>query len=135
MDTETVSVAKLVGVYRRIRAAIDEKDEQYKKEVGELKESLDAVSEKLLEICKEQDVDSLRTANGTVSRRIKTRYWTTDWESFYNTVKEFDAPFLLEQRIHNTNMQQFLDENPEAFPPGLQIDRKYVISVRKPTNS
>lgn len=134
MDTDTVSVAKLVAVYRRIRAAIDEKDEQYKKEIGKLKESLEAVSDKLLEICKDQDIDSLRTANGTVSRRIKTRYWTTDWESLYNTVKQYDAPFLLEQRIHNTNMQQFLDDNPEAFPPGLQIDRKYVISVRKPTN-
>jgi hypothetical protein len=135
MDTKTVSVAELVGVYRRIRAAIEEKDEQYKKDIGELKENLDVVADKLLGICKDQDIDSLRTANGTVSRRVKTRYWTTDWESLYTTVKEFDAPFLLEQRIHNTNMQQFLDDNPEAFPPGLQIDRKYVITVRKPTNN
>ncbi len=134
MEEEPVSVAKLVAVYRRIRAAIDEREEEHKKEVGELKEKLDTISEKLLNICKEQDVDSLRTPNGTVSRRVKTRYWTTDWESVYRTIKEHDAPYLLEQRIHNTNMQQFLDDNPEAFPPGLQIDRKYVIQVRKPTN-
>lgn len=131
---DTVSVAKLVAVYRRIRATIDEREEEHKKEVGELKEKLDTISEKLLDICKEQDVDSLRTPHGTVSRRVKTRYWTTDWESVYRTIAEHNAPYLLEQRIHNTNMRQFLDDNPESFPPGLQIDRKYVIQVRKPTN-
>ena len=95
---------------------------------------MDAISDKLLEICREQEVDSLRTPMGTVSRRVKSRYWTTDWDSVYRTIREHDAPFLLEQRIHTANMQQFLEENPAAMPPGLQIDRKYVVTVRKPTN-
>jgi hypothetical protein len=62
------------------------------------------------------------------------RYWTSDWETMYRFIKENDVPQLLEQRIHNGNMKQFLQENPEAFPAGLQCDRKYVIQVRKPTN-
>ena len=89
---------------------------------------------RLLKICNEQNLDSLRTPEGTVTRRVKSRYWTTDWDQMYKFIKENDAPFLLEQRIHNGNMKQFLEENPDQHPAGLQIDSKYAIVVRKPTN-
>jgi len=79
-------------------------------------------------------MDSIRTPAGTVSRRVSSRYWTSDWESLYNFIRENDAQYLLEKRIHNGNMQQFLEENPEVFPEGLQNERKYIIQVRKPTS-
>jgi hypothetical protein len=134
MDGETLPADKLVKVYRKIRDAINEKEEAHQAEIAALKEQQDKVSAALLEICNSQNVDSLRTAEGTVSRRAATRYWTNDWESMYRFIKEQDAPFLLEQRIHNGNMRQFLEENPETLPIGLNADTKYVISVRKPTN-
>ena len=132
MDGETLPADKLVKVYRKIRDAINEKEEVHKAEIATLKEQQDKVSAALLEICNSQNVDSLRTAEGTVSRRAATRYWTNDWESMYRFIKEQDAPFLLEQRIHNGNMKQFLEDNPETLPIGLNADTKYVISVRKP---
>ena len=134
METEQLSADKLAAIYRRIRAAIDAKEEAHKQEIEELKGQLDAVSQSLLEICNSQNADSLRTAEGTVIRRIKTRYWTTDWENMYRFIKQHDAPYLLQQRIHEGNMKQFLDENPEAFPVGMQVDNKYAITVRKPTS-
>lgn len=134
MDNDTMPADKLVRVYRKIRDAINEKEEAHKTEIAELKEQLDVVGAKLLEICNTQNMDSLRTPEGTATRRAVTRYWTNDWESMYGFIKEHDAPFLLEQRIHNGNMKQFLEENPETLPIGLNADTKYVISVRKPTN-
>ena len=128
------TIEELVSAYREIRDAIKTKEEQYDAEIAVLKGSLEVVSEGLLEFCNAQNLDSVRTPMGTVSRRVSTRYWTTDWDSTYKFIAEHDAPFLLEKRIHNTNMAQFLEENPDALPPGLQIDRKYVIQVRKPTN-
>jgi hypothetical protein len=134
MEDEAIPADKLVAVYRRIRAAIDEKEAQHAEEIGQLKDKLELVSDKLLKLCNDQNVDSLRTPEGTVMRRIKSRYWTTDWEHMYKFIKEHDAPFLLEQRIHNGNMKQFLEDNPDLHPAGLQTDRKYAITVRKPTN-
>ena len=131
---DDIPADKLVAVYRRIRAAIEEREEAHAQEITVLKEKLETVAEKLLKICNEQNLDSLRTPQGTVTRRVKTRYWTTDWEQMYRFIKEHDAPFLLEQRIHNTNMKQFLEENPDQHPAGLQVDSKYAITVRKPTN-
>jgi len=91
------------------------------------------VGNAILATCNAQNMDSIRTPEGTVSRRVSSRYWTTDWESMYKFIKENDIPFLLEQRIHNGNMKQFLEENPDSLPIGLQCDRKYVLHVRKPT--
>lgn len=131
--TENLSLNELVSVYLRIREAIKEKEEQQKAELQELKDQFETVGNTLLELCNEQNVDSIKTPMGTVSRRVSSRYWTSDWDSMYQFINENDAPFLLEQRIHSSNMRQFLEENPEKFPMGLQNDRKYVIQVRKPT--
>ena len=133
MEEEAIPADKLVAVYRRIRSAIEEREAEHAKEIEVLKEKLDMVSDKLLKICNDQNLDSLRTPEGTVTRRVKSRYWTTDWSSMYNFIKDNEAPFLLEQRIHNGNMKQFLEENPDQHPAGLQIDSKYAITVRKPT--
>jgi hypothetical protein len=134
MELKDVPADKLVAVYRKIRAAMDECEAEHKAEISGLKSQLDLVSAKILEICNEQNLDSLRTPAGTVTRRTVTRYWTNDWEAMYRFIKEQDAPFLLEQRIHNGNMRQFLEENPDTLPMGLNADTKYAITVRKPTN-
>jgi hypothetical protein len=131
--TTDKSVEDMVSVYRKLRDAISEKEEAHKAEVSGLREQLDIVSNALLEVCNSLQADSLRTAAGTVSRRVNTRYWTTDWDMMYKFIRENDVPFLLEQRIHNGNMKQFLDDNPELLPVGLQADRKFVVQVRKPT--
>jgi len=51
----------------------------------------------------------------------------------YLFIREHNAPELLERRIHNGNMKEFLADNPDVTPAGLQAKNKYSISVRKPT--
>lgn len=130
---EEVPVDKLVLAYRKIREAKQAKEEAHKAEIAELNEQLEQISSELLRICNAQNADSLRTAEGTVTRTIKTRYWTSDWEAMYEFIKEHDAPYLLQQRLNDKNMQQFLEENPDTLPVGLNTDTKYTIVVRKPT--
>lgn len=124
----------LVLAYRKIRDVINEKEDAHKAEITELKRQQDVISDALLALCNEQNVDSLRTPAGTVTRTVTTRYWTNDWESMHDFVKRHDALDLLEHRIHNGNMKQFLEENPDDLPVGLNADTKYVIRVRKPTS-
>lgn len=131
--TEQVPISDLVAAYRNLRGAIAEATEEYETKVASLKEKLDLVSAELLNVCNEQNIDSIRTPAGTVSRRVQTRYWTTDWERMNDFIVEHHAVHLLEKRIHNANMKQFLEENPDALPIGLQVDNKYVIQVRKPS--
>lgn len=131
--TDKLSVDAMVSAYRKIREVKQQKEQEHKEELAELNSQLDAISARLLEIFNEQEVESLRTASGTVTRRVITRYWTSDWEQMYSFIKDHDAPYLLEQRIHGANMKNFLEENPDLVPIGLNADTRYAISVRKPT--
>lgn len=130
-DESDVSADKLAEVYIKIRDKRAELKEKFEAEDAELKEQLDMLAGKMLDICDTQNADSIKTKMGTIIRKVDTRYWTSDWESFYNFVQENDAFPLLEKRIHQTNMKQFLEENPDLLPMGLQSDSKYSIVVRR----
>jgi hypothetical protein len=132
-ELSDIPLSDLVRTYRKVRDVVQEKEEAFKADIQNLRDQMETVGNAILATCNAQNMDSIRTPEGTVSRRVSSRYWTTDWESMYKFIKENDIPFLLEQRIHNGNMKQFLEENPDSLPIGLQCDRKYVLHVRKPT--
>ena len=128
---EDLPVDQLVRVYRKIRDVVQEKEDAHKAEIAELKGQMDLVSAKLLEVCNTQNVDSLRTKEGTITRRAATRYWTSDWESMRKFIVEQGVPELLHERLHQGNMKQFLEANPDLLPPGLNVDSEYTITVRR----
>ena len=130
-----VSAEKLAEIYVKIRDARASLKERFEEEDTVLKEQLDTLAGKMLELCKDIDADSIRTTAGTIIRKVDTRYWTTDWDAMYQFVEENDAFPLLEKRIHQTNMKQFLEEHPDKLPVGLQADSKYTIVVRRSTKS
>jgi hypothetical protein len=127
----TYNASELAGIYIKMRNKIRELEDKVKT----IKEQQTRIADQMLELCNEQDANSLTTTNGTISRRLNSSYWTSDWDSFYNFVKDNDAYHLLEKRIHNGNMKEFLADNPDAVPMGLQAKRQYVISVRKPNST
>lgn len=122
-----MNAEKLAAVYVKIRDArrkLADEDEK-------LKEQLDVVTEQLLNICKEQGAQTIRTPHGTISRRLNKHYWTNDWDSFFKFIKENDAFALMQHRINNSNMAQFLEENPNLHPPGLQADVNQTVVIVK----
>jgi hypothetical protein len=134
MQTEELNLEETVKVYLKIRDAIEALKERQKEELTALEAQYDLVSASLLDFCNTQNLDSVKTKVGTISRRVSSRYWTSDWDSLHRVIAEHNAFDLLEKRIHNSNMKQFIEENPEAFPPGLQSDSKYTVQVRKPNS-
>ena len=126
-----ITADKLVEVYIKLRNKRQQLLNAFEAEDNDLKAQQDMISERLLDICKEVGADSLRTQYGTVSRTVKTRYWTNDWGSMYDFIKDHDAMHLLEQRLHQTNLKNYLEEHPDLLPAGLNSDSKYAVSVRK----
>jgi|TARA_R110000824_G_scaffold97283_4_gene232334 hypothetical protein len=130
-NTDAVSVDRLVSVYLKIRDKKAAVTTQLKEEESLLNEKLDLVKNALLEHCKENNVESVRTRLGTFFRSVRTKYWTSDWESMNQFIKENDAVDLLEKRLHQGNMKQFLETNPDKLPPGLNVDSVYTVTVRR----
>jgi hypothetical protein len=123
--------SKLVQVYIKIRDAKETKRRQMEEELAVLDQQLDAVEDELLEICKSTGQDGGKTTFGSFTRSVKTRYWTSDWDSMYKFIREHDAPDLLERRIAQGNFSQFVKENPDSMPAGVNIESKYSITVRR----
>jgi hypothetical protein len=46
-------------------------------------------------------------------------------------MQEHGAMGLLDKRIQQTSMREFLEENPEVHPPGLHVDSEYEITIRR----
>jgi hypothetical protein len=128
---DDIPVDKVVEVYIKIRDARDESRREADKIEAEFEQQLQVLEQQMLEVCKAQGATSLKTPYGTVMRSIKSRYWTNDWEKFYQFMFENHLPDLLEKRIHQTNMKQFLEENPDLLPLGLNVDSEHSITVRR----
>jgi hypothetical protein len=133
-ESETIPLDRLAKIYRKIRTEITTLTQEYDGKVETLKAQQEEIKNAMKDMMKTMGVTSVRTAQGTVVLSVKTRYNTQDWDSFKKFVVEHDAVDLLEKRIAQTNMNQFLEENPGLVPPGLNSTSEYDISVRKPTN-
>ena len=126
-----VAPEKLVRVYIKMKAKHDELRIAYETEEKKLKTQMDKVKSALLGFCKEQNVDSVRTGEGLFYRTVKVNYWTNDWKSMHEFIVQQNAPQLLHERIHQTNLKEFLEANPDLLPPGLNVDSEYTITVRR----
>jgi hypothetical protein len=129
--TTDISVEKLVKVYIKMRDKHTEMLHEFQEQEKDIKAKMAKVKAALLEHCKEHNVDSVRTGEGLFFRTVKQNYWTSDWESMGKFIIENNAPDLLEKRLHQGNMKQFLEEHPDLLPPGINVDSEYSVTVRR----
>lgn len=126
-----LAVDKVAQAYISLRDARAEAKRVFEAQDEALAEEMRVLESHLLDVCKQINADSIRTKAGTVIRSVKTRYWTNDWDSMYRLIHERQAFGLLEKRLHQTNMKQFLEENPDVLPEGLNQDKEYTVVVRR----
>jgi sugar phosphate isomerase/epimerase len=125
------NLAQLTEIYIKIRDARAELKSKFDQEDLGLKEQMGLLETSMLDACKDMNADSVRTPHGTIIRSVKSRYWTNDWDSMYDFIEEHGAFGLLEKRLHQTNMKDFLAENPDVLPMGLNVDSEYTVVVRR----
>ena len=130
--TDALDVSKLTKVFIKIRDERKQIADDFNKRDGELAAKQDMIKSALLNHLQEQNIDSIKTAEGTFFRSTKQKYWTSDWPSMYEFVIENQVPDLLEKRLHQTNMKQYLEDNPDLLPKGFNVDSEYTLSIRKP---
>tara|TARA_R100000951_G_scaffold42943_1_gene36111 strand:+ start:1831 stop:2229 length:399 start_codon:yes stop_codon:yes gene_type:complete len=131
MMDNVVTAEKLTETYLKIRNKRSELSADFKEKDKVLVEQMDKVKKALLEYCNEHGLDSVKTPAGLFYRSVKTRYWTSDWESMYKFVLENEIPEFFDKRLNQASVKQYLEENPDLVPKGLNVDSEYAIAVRK----
>ena len=127
MNTES-----LVEAYITIRGQRDKLLREYEMADGALKADIHKLEMALLDICNAVNADSIKTAHGTVMRKVNERFFCQDWDGFYRYVLDNEAVQLRERRIHQGNFKEHMkDINGDGLPPGVSVMREFGVSVRK----
>jgi hypothetical protein len=100
-------------------------------EITEIKVAKDKVDLALNEACRTLNVTSLKTKVGTLSRTLKTRYWSSDWPQMYDFILENRLPEFFEKRLVQSAIKDYLEQNPDKAPPGLQATSEYTVRITK----
>ena len=125
-----VSMEKLVGVYAKMYAKKTEID----RELKELDQKMKQVKVAINDHMRELGLESIKTAAGTAYRTVKTTYIPSDWGMMHQFIVERNLLDLLEKRLHQGNLQAYMEENPEDIPPGLNANMEYSVTVRRAKN-
>ena len=128
---DKITPDKLAKTYLRIRAERSMLSAKYKEDDGKLIRQMDTVKQAMLDHCEAHNVESVRTSEGLFFRSTKKKYWVSEWDAMHRLIVEENAPQLLDKRINQANMREFLEENPDLKPEGLEIEEEVTISVRK----
>tara|TARA_Y100000996_G_scaffold412025_1_gene397244 strand:- start:1063 stop:1476 length:414 start_codon:yes stop_codon:yes gene_type:complete len=134
MEEKKISLPKLVKAFRALREERSKLKEAYKEEDNSLEVKQDKIKEVLLTHCRDNDVNSVKTDEGTFTRTKKVNYWTSDWENLHKFILEHQIPDILQKRISQANLKEWLEDesNKGLLPKGLQVDAEYTITIQKP---
>lgn len=132
MEEQQIPMDKLAKVYLKIRTEIQMRTKAFEEEIGVLEEEKKEVSDAMRDQMKAIGSKSIRTDFGTVVMKVKTVFGMQDWDGFKQFIVEHNALDLLQRRIAQKNMEQFLEATPDVQVPGLTSNSEYEITVTKP---
>ena len=117
--------------YIRLRQKREILKERFTAEDGELEKAMAEIEAQLLDTLNASNSNSMSTNSAVIIRTVRKRYMPSNWAAVYELIKKHDAYGLLEKRVHNGNMKDFLEEHPDEYPAGLNVDSRYAVTVRR----
>ena len=126
-----VTPDKLTKTFLKIRAKRSLLSAEFKKEDDKLQQQQDRIKQAMLDHCERHNVQSVNRSEGLFFTSNKSKFWASDWDAMHTFIKEHNVPELLDKRLNQTNIREFLEENPTLVPDALNTETELVISVRK----
>ena len=127
-----INTEDLVSAYLNIRNQREAILREYERADNELKAEMSKLEAALLDVCNSENADSIKTTHGTVMRKLNQKFFCSDWDNFYKFILDNQAVQLLERRVHQGNIKQFMEDTQgDGLPPGVNVLREYGVSVRK----
>jgi hypothetical protein len=121
----------LSAQYIRLRQKREILKERFTAEDGELEKAMAEIETQLLDTLNASNSNSMSTNTAVIIRTVRKRYMPTNWNAVYELIQRHGAFGLLEKRVHNGNMKDFLEEHPDEYPAGMNVDSRYAVTVRR----
>jgi hypothetical protein len=121
----------LCKIYVKMRDKKQELVREHDAQVAELDAKMQSIASAMKDLMTSLGTSSMKTAHGTAYLQHKTRYYPMDWSLFGAWIVENNAIDLLEKRVAQGNMKEWIAANPTKAPPGVQADTEVTVTVRK----
>lgn len=130
-----VNLDRLVEAQQAIKDARTAKRHAWEAEDALLAEDEQKIKAVLLDMLNQSGAKSFATNRGTVYRREVMKPSAADWGAIWTWAKDHDAMEIFEKRLKVGFIQEYMEENGGAIPPGINIHRVFEVSVRRPSNA
>lgn len=117
--------------YIKLRQKREVLSQQFKEADADLEKLMAEIETQLLDTLNASNSNSMSTNSAVIIRTVRKRYMPTNWGAVYELIERHGAYGLLEKRVHNGNMKDFLEEHPDEYPAGMNVDSRYAVTVRR----
>ncbi len=125
-----MKAGEAIEAYIKVRDRRSELQKKHKEELAPYNTALLKLETLLHKMMDEQDLENLKSEEGTAYKSTQSSVTVADWDVFKDYVIENDAWFLFEKRASKTAVEEVLEYTGE-MPPGLDIKRTIKINVRR----
>lgn len=132
---EEDSVDKLSAEYIKLRTEREQLKQEWSAKDSVFDEQMTAIENSLVDTLTKTGASSMTTSNATIIKRVVSNYSPSNWEAIYQMVDRHKAYGLFFKRLNNANMKQFLDEHPDEYPAGLNVDSRYTVTVKRKSST
>lgn len=126
-----MDMTKLAKAHLAIRDRRKALTDEFNRVDGDLKTKQELLEGQMLKHLLASNMDSVKTAAGTIYRQKTMKPAASDWDAFYSWIKENDAFDALERRIKAAFIKEHMAENDGELPPGVSVYRENVARVRR----
>ena len=133
MAIEVKTMEEATILYRRVEDSLEKKAVQYAQSIEKEKQALKALEVIMRAMLNQAGVAKMDVPGiAEVVIVPKRVFGQSDWDRFLDWLVANDVPELLQKRIHDGNMQDYLDNHVgEELPPGLNIFTENTLKVLK----
>lgn len=131
MDIKTMEEAAVV--YRKVEASLEAKQLQHEAACAKERRALEQLQTIMLAMLNQAGVKSMNVPGVAEVKIVPKRvFGCADWDLFYTWVVTHNTPELLQKRIHDGNMQHWIDTNGGAeLPPAVSVYTENVLKILK----
>lgn len=143
MPIKVNTMEEAARLYRKVEAAIDKKTEEFAAAVAAEKNALQQLEVIMRAMLNREGVGTMNIPGvAEVAIKPKRVFGCADWDNFMHYLVQNDCPELLQRRIHEANMQAWIDDmearkkaDPDfqyQLPPGVNVHTENILKVLKP---
>jgi len=121
----------VVEHYITLRDHKSKLDAEHKARVAEIDAQMKNAEAFLLNRLNESGLDRMGADAGTVFVQVKTMPSIKDKASFVDYIKQSGQVELLQLRVSSTAVKEFMENNNQQLPPGVDITTAREVTVRR----